>query len=199
MFYASFDDWYHEIEGFALRAERLTSPIDELRAAFEAGRAAGETCHKCLSAYGSIGNLPNSRLGPSDHSVHEGQCRMCLERTKDWTGAGPVCVFEADWKKNWNCATLNAIRNIVWEGNKESPPGVKYEYCNDQKYATVRVDECLEWSNQDGYPMCLWVSWYKNRGSTDEVWLLFDRGTPRRPTENELLAIIAYYAPLSAG
>lgn len=37
--YASFDDWYQEAEGFALRAERLTSDVDELRAAFEAGRS----------------------------------------------------------------------------------------------------------------------------------------------------------------
>ena len=47
--YASFDDWYTEIIGVSLRAEQLTGPVDELRAAFEAGRAAGNTCHKCLS------------------------------------------------------------------------------------------------------------------------------------------------------
>lgn len=28
-------------------------------------------------AYGSIGHLPNSRLGPGDHSVHEGQAKIC--------------------------------------------------------------------------------------------------------------------------
>ena len=37
-YYASFDDWYQEIENFSLRAERLTSNTDELRAAFNAGR-----------------------------------------------------------------------------------------------------------------------------------------------------------------
>lgn len=37
---SAFDAWYNEIEGFALRAERLTGPKDELMAAFEAGRAA---------------------------------------------------------------------------------------------------------------------------------------------------------------
>jgi hypothetical protein len=36
--YETFDDWYHEIEGFALRAERLMSTEKELRAAFEAAR-----------------------------------------------------------------------------------------------------------------------------------------------------------------
>lgn len=34
-------------------------------------------------AYGSIGHLPNSRLGPSDSSVTEGQAKICCEKTRD--------------------------------------------------------------------------------------------------------------------
>lgn len=34
-------------------------------------------------AYGSIGHLPNSRLGPSDSSVTEGQYKICCERVRD--------------------------------------------------------------------------------------------------------------------
>ncbi len=34
-------------------------------------------------AYGSIGHLPGSRLGPGDHTVHEGQARICLETARD--------------------------------------------------------------------------------------------------------------------
>ena len=55
MSYQSFEDWYQEIEGFALRAERLTGPIEELRAAFEAGRSGcgvSDVCHKCGSISG---------------------------------------------------------------------------------------------------------------------------------------------------
>lgn len=33
-------------------------------------------------AYGSIGHLPQSRLGPGDWSVHEGQARICLEKPR---------------------------------------------------------------------------------------------------------------------
>lgn len=36
-----------------------------------------------IKAYGSIGHLPNSRLGPGDHSINPGQARICLERTRD--------------------------------------------------------------------------------------------------------------------
>ena len=34
-------------------------------------------------AYGSIPHLPNSRMGPADHSCHEGQYRICCERKRD--------------------------------------------------------------------------------------------------------------------
>jgi len=33
-------------------------------------------------AYGSIGHLPNSRLGPGDWHVHEGQARICCEKPR---------------------------------------------------------------------------------------------------------------------
>lgn len=33
--------------------------------------------------YGSIGHLPNSRMGPADHSVHDGQGRICQVKSRD--------------------------------------------------------------------------------------------------------------------
>src|SRR5882672_482336 len=33
--------------------------------------------------YGSIGHLPLSRMGPSDHHVHEGQQRICTVKARD--------------------------------------------------------------------------------------------------------------------
>ena len=34
-------------------------------------------------AYGHIAHLPGSRMGPGDHHCHEGQARICTERTRD--------------------------------------------------------------------------------------------------------------------
>ena len=34
-------------------------------------------------AYGSIGHLPNSRMGPKEHHVHEGQQRICTLKARD--------------------------------------------------------------------------------------------------------------------
>ena len=34
-------------------------------------------------AYGHIPHLPGSRMGPGDHSCHEGQARICTEKARD--------------------------------------------------------------------------------------------------------------------
>ena len=34
-------------------------------------------------AYGSIPHLPDSRIGPGEHHIHEGQARICTERPRD--------------------------------------------------------------------------------------------------------------------
>jgi len=41
--------------------------------------------HKPLGIknYGSIGHLPQSRLGPGDHKVPDGQAAICIEQTRD--------------------------------------------------------------------------------------------------------------------
>ena len=36
-----------------------------------------------IKAYGSIGHLPSSRLGPKDRHVHEGQARICTTKRRD--------------------------------------------------------------------------------------------------------------------
>lgn len=36
-----------------------------------------------FKAYGSIGHLPLSRLGPTDSCCHEGQARICTKKTRD--------------------------------------------------------------------------------------------------------------------
>jgi len=36
-----------------------------------------------IKNYGSIGHLPNSRMGPSDHHVHAGQAEICTVKARD--------------------------------------------------------------------------------------------------------------------
>lgn len=118
-------------------------------------------------------------------------CKACEKRGQTWKGSKPTCAFKhgAFNSVNWNCATVNMIRDIVYEG--EPHPAVDYRYCDDQKYATVIVDE-IEGA---GDALALWVSWYKSRGCTDAMWLLGTDGVPRAPTEAECVAICTALQP----
>lgn len=118
-------------------------------------------------------------------------CKACENREKTWQGSDPRCAFEAGKfaSDNWSCATVSLIRNVCYEG-RELPPGVDYQYCEDQKYATVKVDHI---EGLDG-ALALWVSWYKGRGATDAMWLLFEHESPRAPTEQECLLIAQAYS-----
>lgn len=118
-------------------------------------------------------------------------CKMCQERGQTWSGSSPSCYFD-DTESNWNCATVNAIRDICYEG-QELPEGIHYQYCDDEKYATINISE-VEDDKGNYIGRCLYVAWYKNRGGTEALWILdgeYDK--PFKPTEAELLAIIRYY------
>jgi hypothetical protein len=48
------------------------------------------------------------------------------------------CYFNS--KDNWNCQTVGLIRDLVYEG-QELKQGIQYQYCSDQKYATIKIDD----------------------------------------------------------
>lgn len=116
------------------------------------------------------------------------KCKKCQKRGQTWQGSPPVCFLEAgEISENWNCATLNEIRDICYEG-QELPYKVDYQYCEDIKYATINIHDV-----EDVEGLALWISWYKNRGSTDAFYILDDCLKPRVPTETELVEIINYF------
>lgn len=113
-------------------------------------------------------------------------CAACKERGQTWNGDPPKCAFRGGKPfspDNWNCATVGMIRDIVYEGGV-LPSEVDYQWCDDQKYATVNVSQIEELG-----ALALWVTWYKSRGRTEEMWLLTSGEKPRRPTEAECLLI----------
>lgn len=118
-------------------------------------------------------------------------CKMCLERVKDWKGSDPACYF--DGEHNWNCATVNEIRELCYEG-QDLKEGIHYEYCDDEKFATFNIHE-VEDDKCNYIGRCLYMAWYKQRGCTEALWILDgEDDVPRKPTEKELLAIIRHYA-----
>ena len=118
-------------------------------------------------------------------------CKMCKERGQNWSGDAPTCYFD-DRDGNWNCATINAIRDICDDWGEGFPDGIYFTFCDDEKYAVIKIDEI---DTEDWIGYCLYVQWYKHRGHTDALWILGE-GNPSNPTEEELLAILKYYKPL---
>ena len=106
-------------------------------------------------------------------------------------GSDGTATFVAD---NWNCATLNALRALVDESQDPMPAGVSYYFCDNQKMATVYTHD-IELDDEP-LGMMLWMTWYKRRGTTEQVWILAEGRPPRLPTERELRAILAHYQQL---
>ena len=140
--------------------------------------------------------MQNETTKPETRTAVSGQvdpvvmCDACDKRGKTWKGDDPKCAFTGGkFGENWNCATVGMVRDICYEGQIETPAGVDFKYCEDNRYATLKVND-IELEDR---PLALWVSWYKSRGSTQAMWLLFDNELPRPPTEKECLAIVEFY------
>jgi hypothetical protein len=120
------------------------------------------------------------------------KCKRCGHE-KTWQGDDPKCPFQTGeiFGGNWNCGIINEIRNICEIAEEGIDYRLQYQYCEDQKYVTIKTD-CIENDDED-LGLCLFVSWYKNRGATDAMWLLDHNSIPRKPTYQQLAIIIEYY------
>lgn len=90
-------------------------------------------------------------------------CVECENRGKTWKGLDPKCAFEDEEfsKNNWNCATMNKLRDVI-----DNP-----SWSDDQSTALIPMN--------DGRFILL--SWYKNRGCTEGAWII-DESECRRLT-----------------
>lgn len=126
-------------------------------------------------------------------------CKACLVRGKTWPGSDPKCGFENgtfDGVENWNCATCVDVRSLcVTKGDSR----IHHQCTENQHYTTVSLldFDLLPYEDTEGnlqsQPVCLWVGWYKNRGRTEAMWLMFEYLPPRAPTEQECLDIIKHF------
>lgn len=124
-------------------------------------------------------------------------CKMCLERGKPVNfDNDPICYFDSPGH-NWMCATVLAVRNLC-PPNGDPIQGIHTEYCDDDRYATIKVEDVWNpkvWeTGTSAIAMCLYLSWYKDRGHQSVLLLLGQESfVPRSPTEDELLQILKYY------
>lgn len=130
-------------------------------------------------------------------------CKACADRGKTWRGTDPKCGFQNgpfDGLENWNCATANLIRHLA---EQRGIADIKLHHQENQSYATLDLYGVDVMPEEDDkgmmnlQPLCLWVTWYKSRGRTEGLWLMFDNQPPRPPTEEECVRIIEHYAQAS--
>lgn len=84
-------------------------------------------------------------------------CPRCIERGQTWQGDPPKCAFETGVfvQDNWNCATLNALRETV-----------STVYSEENRIAVI--------PNHEGDFVLLF--WYKSRGQTIQAMWVDDEG-----------------------
>jgi hypothetical protein len=61
-----------------------------------------------IKAYGSIGHLPESRLGPGDHKVNDGQARIATEKARDHHDNVTVTI-----KMDGSCVAVARIGGVL--------------------------------------------------------------------------------------
>lgn len=132
------------------------------------------------------------------------ECEACKARGKTWQGQDPTCGFLAGpfSAANWNCATCNEIRDLA---ETQDNRHINHQCEENQHYATISLLDIDVLPKEDekgrmnAQPVCLWVGWYKSRGRTEAMWLMFENTPPRPPTEVECRAILNYYAKKESG
>lgn len=114
-------------------------------------------------------------------------CKACDRRGKTWEGGDPKCGFVTDTFDigNWNCATLNALRDIA-----ESLDVIKYQ--EDCSIAVIPINN----GEIDGWIV---LSWYKRRGRTSSARFICDDIDEPLTIEKAEIALAQYTAEFERG
>jgi hypothetical protein len=109
------------------------------------------------------------------------KCKMCETRGKTWSGSDPICAWEElhVLSDNWNCATLNKLRNIAIDRGFVTN-------IEDVSCATIPIDD-----DEGGYGWIV-LSWYKSRGRTGTALFVND-DQYHELTEKEAVFCIDFY------
>lgn len=91
-------------------------------------------------AYGSIGHLPSSRLGPSDRSVPAGQARICTTKARDRHDI--VIVQE---KLDGSCVSVARIDGVLYPLGRSGWPA------SSSPFEQHRLFDQWVWMNQDRF------------------------------------------------
>lgn len=114
-------------------------------------------------------------------------CRLCKERGKTWSGDDPKCAFDENGifkGDNWNCATMNKLRNISEEFDKSMRHDMS---CGSIGYVPMDNDYApIHFDTFGGYIVMMW---YKERRRTGNAVFMTDGETTELTLEHAELAI----------
>lgn len=144
-------------------------------------------------------------------------CSLCMTTPKDWNGGDRQCAFKMQpaaagslmnntilemtfHGDNWMCATAVKLRRVIldhFDGRNEKKIAVNRTE-GEEWYAIVDLGHCMgmvEWDPESDDPVpeaptCMYVGWYKGRGSVSQILLMFNDQPPRPATEGEILKVI---------
>jgi hypothetical protein len=117
-------------------------------------------------------------------------CKRCEERGKTWEGSDPKCAFDDNGVfngDNWNCATMNKLRNIA----EELETGWRDDNsCGSIGYVPMDNDYAPDdFNTYGGYIVMMW---YKERGRTGNAVFMTDEETMPLTVKHAELAIKTY-------
>lgn len=117
-------------------------------------------------------------------------CKLCDKRDKTWSGDDPKCAFDNNGiftKDNWNCATMNELRNIV---DKVETNFRDDNSCGSIGYVPMVHDYASD--DFDTFGGYIVMMWYKERGRTGNVVFMTDNETLPLTIKHAELAIETY-------
>ncbi len=100
-------------------------------------------------------------------------CKLCKERGKTWNGDNPKCAFVEGIfnRNNWNCATMNYLRDIIDElstGMRNDSDSASIGYI---PFGDIENGDYLFGNYNSGYIV---LTWYKNQGKTGNAIVMRD-------------------------
>ena len=114
-------------------------------------------------------------------------CQKC-GHTKTWNGDDILCPFQTstEFIDNWKCGIISQIRDLCEAGIDKQDNRFHHQSCDEQHYVTINIDFLNP-------ALCLWISWYKQRGAIDAMWILSEQEPPRKPSFGDLEKILKHY------
>ena len=106
-------------------------------------------------------------------------CKLCTERGKTWKGADPKCAFVNGLftTDNWNCATMNKLRDMTGEPEDKSRADT-FHFQDDMDAGTIGVLRVVG-MKYSGYIV---MTWYKRRGQVGQAMFMSDDDEPIKLT-----------------